>query len=611
MLDPFVVLLVILALVPMAPLFQPGYFWQAHDARHSVYFVFELDQGIRDGVIYPRWQPDFTFGYGYPFFNIYGPLSSYLAEAFHLLGFGFADSVKIVFGLSIVASGLAMYAFVRRAIGRRAGLVAAVAYMVMPYRLVDVYVRAALAEAVAYVLVPLVLWGAWAAVRRPRLVSVLGLACGYAALMMTHPLTALLLTVILVFYVAVLAVARLNEEQPLRQLSRESLLPLLGHLGHVLAPVVAGLLLGIGLSAFFILPAMTETRFVRVDQWFGGRYAWGGDYVEFYQLFSPRWGSGTSVPGPDDSLSFQLGAVPLVLGLLGVLSLWWKAGTGPLPAPEAGSGPTSRPAGGRDTARLIAFFAALTAVAVLLMLSASAPVWQVLPLARLVQFPWRLLAVTVVSMAFLCGAVMRAERAQSWLGYAAVILVTLLVLGSLPYMGAEMSEREVSIAELIKFQQSSDEMTGSTAWVQEIPHWSSMADYYIAGKPVTSKINYGLFYKQPGAEARTLELHTQSELIEFWLQEPGSISFDRFYYPGWRAYLLDAETGATQRELPISQRGELGLITVEVPAGLGRVLLRFEDTPVRKLGWAIACVSLALIGMLLAARWLVRARKEG
>ncbi len=199
----------------------------------------------------------------------------------------------------------------------------------------------------------------------------------------------LLLTVILFFYLLVLALARVNDEQPWRQLSRESALPWLGHLGHVLAPAAFGLALGVGLSAVFAVPALTENRFVRVDQWYGGRYAWGGDFVEFFQLFSPAWGSGVSVPGPDDRVSFQLGIVPVVLGLFSLVALLRRHRSGP--------------AGERASIRLAAFFVALTAVAVWLMLAASAPLWKALPLARLVQFPWRLLAVTAVSMAFLCG----------------------------------------------------------------------------------------------------------------------------------------------------------------------------------------------------------------
>jgi hypothetical protein len=593
--DLYILLVILFSLFPISPLLQPGYPWDAHDARHTVYFLIEFDQGIQEGLLYPRWQPDFAFGYGYPFFNIYGPLSTYVGEAMHLMGFGFTDAVKIVFALSVVCSGLAMYGFVKQVLGRQAALVAAVAYMVIPYRLVDLYVRAALAESMAYVFVPLVLWGVWATLHRPRLANILGLAFAYAALLFTHPLTAMLLTLILVFLVAALALARVNDKQPWRQLSRESALPLLGHLGHVLLPAAIGLALGLGLSAIFLLPAMTENAFVRIDQWYGGRYAWGGDFVEFFQLFSPTWGFGVSVPGPNDGVSFQLGVVPIVLSLFALVLLFRRASRARLKRPAV---------------RLIAFFSALTAIVVFLMLEVSAPLWQVLPLVRLAQFPWRLLFLTVVSMAFLSGAVVRRIRTDTaFVGMPTLILVALLVLGSLPYMHAELSEQEVSLAGLMRFQKSADEMTGSTAWVREIPTWSSMADFYIAGEPVTSKVDFGYLYQQTGrVYAQTLELRTDRELVDYSADRSALLPFNTFYYPGWHAYLLDAGTNAVIKELPIALRSDLGLMTVRVPAGAGRVLLQFEATPIRKLGTAMTLGSLALVAILILAGLALRAR---
>jgi len=594
--DPYLLLVLFLSLFPIAPLLQEGYMWDAHDARHDVYFLFELDRGIRDGILYPRWQPDFAFGFGYPFFNIYGPLASYVGEVFHLVGFGFTGAVKAVFLLSIAGSGLAMYGFARSVLGRRAGLVAAVAYMVIPYRLVDVFVRAALAEAVAFAIAPLVLWAAAATLRAPRLDNVLALAAVFALLIVTHPLTALLLAAVLVVYTAVLALVRVNEEQPFRRMSRGSFFPLVGHLAHRLLPACAGLLLGLGLSAFFLVPAMLESRFVRVDQWYGGRYAWGGDFVEFFQLFSPAWGWGTSEPGPGDSLSFQLGVVPIVLSLFAVAGLFQRRarpGTG-------GAGETQ----GRA---LVVFFAGVALACVVLMLSLSVGLWEALSLARLVQFPWRLLALSALALSFLSGAVFgRGRPAAGRLGFAVVVPVILLILGSLPYMQAEMSQRDVSMAGLMTFQQSSDEMTGSTAWVKTIPTWSSMADLHMAGVPLTSKIEYDLLYQRRGVQARTLELHTNRELIEYAAPKDTLISFNTFYYPGWRAYLVDADTGARLRELPAFPRGELGLTTVLVPPGRGRVLLQFEDTPLRRTSSIVSWLSTALCAAALAARRLMR-----
>lgn len=595
-LDPYLLLIVLLSLLPMAPMLQPGYQWHAHDARHSVYFLFEFDRGIQDGSLFPRWQPDFAFGYGYPFFNIYGPLAFYAGEALHLAGLPIVDAVKAIFALSITLSGLAMYGFVKQVLGapgqrNAAGLVAAVAYMVMPYRLVDIYVRAGLAESVAYVWVPLVLWGTWATLHRPRLANVLGLALAYAALLFTHPLTVLLLTLILVFYVAFLALARLKDEVPPRRWTRESILPLFGHLGHILVPTAFALVLGLGLSAVFGLPAMTENRFVRLDQWYGGRYTWGGDFVEFFQLFSPRWGMGASVPGPDDQVSFQLGAVPVVLSLVAVVSLLIRR---------------------KDRAfRLIVFFAALVVVAAFLMLEASAPLWQTLPLVRVVQFPWRLLTLTVFSMAFLCGAVARGEERRGGLvDLPALVLVLLLLLSSLPYARAEMTEREVSLAGLMRFQQSADEMTGSTAWVREIPGWSPLADLHVAGEPLTTRVDFESLYRQRGnAFARPLEFKAHRELVEYQADRPVLLTFNVFYYPGWHAYLVDRETNAVLHELPISLRGKLGLITVRLPEGTGRVLLRLENTPLRSLGTAMTFASLALIAGLVVGRLVLGQRR--
>ena len=46
---------------------------------------------------------------------------------------------------------------------------------------------------------------------------------------------------------------------------------------------------------------------------FDGRYDYRGHFVYFSQLFSPQWGFGVSTPGPEDPISFQLGAAALVL----------------------------------------------------------------------------------------------------------------------------------------------------------------------------------------------------------------------------------------------------------------------------------------------------------
>jgi hypothetical protein len=137
-----------------------------------------------------------------------------------------------------------------------------------------------------------------------------------------------------------------------------------------------------------------------------------------------------------------------------------------------------------------------------------------------------------------------------------------------------------------------------------------MADYYIAGEPITTKVDYAFLYQQEsGTDARTIDFGVEHELVEVLSERPFLLSFNTFYYPGWHAYLLDPETDAIVKELPIALRGELGLITVRVPGGLNRVLLRFEPTTIRRLGLAITFLSALLMALLIVGGLALRRGK--
>ena len=68
--------------------------------------------------------------------------------------------------------------------------------------------------------------------------------------MLTSNLVALIFVPLLALYCLLLLLNRVNEEQPLRRLSKESLLPLIATLIRIGAAPAAGLLLGLLMSAF-------------------------------------------------------------------------------------------------------------------------------------------------------------------------------------------------------------------------------------------------------------------------------------------------------------------------------------------------------------------------
>jgi len=584
----YLVLLLLFSLFAIAPLFQPGYFWGAHDARHSVYFLFEFDRSIKDGIWYPRWSPDFAFGYGYPFFNIYGPLAFYFGEAFHLLGLDLVSAVKAVFALSLLLSGVTMFLFVRRFMGSQAGLLAGLVYIYIPYHIVDVYVRASLAESLALAFLPLNLWLFYEAVAAPRLVAVLGAGLSYAGLMLAHNGLTLLFSPLLGLYLIFLVLNRSLAGREKRFSWSEWLSGLIRRLVHFSPSPILSLLLGLGLSAIFWLPMALEFKYVRLDQWMGGYYGYRDHFVYFFQLFSPFWGYGLSEPGLEDGLPFQLGAIPVVFGFLSLVAL--------------------RRVERGELRRLLIFFQATTVVIIFLMLSPSMPLWEILRLVTFAQFPWRLLTLAILALSFLAGSILvEADSSSQGVSYLAVLaLAALVILGSYAYLRpqiVEPAEGPVSLRGLMNFQRSAGEMTGSTAWVHEIPIWSPLAQYMVdENKPITTKVDYpSLPSRGERIIAGTKAYGTTFEKVIFQARKEGRIIFNTFYYPGWHAYLLESEDGPIVRELPIVPHGTLGKITVTVPEGDHYLLLRFEDTPVRVVGKYITALS-ALV-MLAALGW--------
>ena len=55
----------------------------------------QLVTALRDGHFPVRWMPDANYGFGYPFFNFYAPLSIYIAGIFNIIGFQIVTAIKL------------------------------------------------------------------------------------------------------------------------------------------------------------------------------------------------------------------------------------------------------------------------------------------------------------------------------------------------------------------------------------------------------------------------------------------------------------------------------------------------------------------------------------
>src|SRR3989338_11447482 len=88
------------------PLLKSGLFLM-HDDQH-VARLFVFDEALKATQFPVRWVNGLGFGFGYPLFNFYPPLIYILGEIFHLAGFSFINSIKLVFFSGVFFSGVSM-----------------------------------------------------------------------------------------------------------------------------------------------------------------------------------------------------------------------------------------------------------------------------------------------------------------------------------------------------------------------------------------------------------------------------------------------------------------------------------------------------------------------
>ena len=601
----------LLTIFAIAPLLRPGYFWAAHDARHDVYFILQYNITWNEGTLFPRWSPDWAFGYGYPFFNIYAPGATFLgALLYRTLHLTLENAVKATFIVTLLISAWGMWLFVRDWLDERAALVAAAAYVYVPYHLLDVYVRAAMAESLALALLPLSLWAVRRAVFRPGPLTIALTALTYAAIHLSSNLVALLFTPVLGLYLLLLVGQRLVHapDHPPRpsSASRRPWGFLQGRpwLSALLAPA-AGLVLGMALAAFFILPALLESRFVNREQWYGGYYDFHDHFVYVAQLFDPRWGFGISTPGPNDPLSYQLGLALVVLAALAGW-VWWKRSA--------------------EARAEIGFWLVILLGSAWLTTRASTLAWDHIPGVAMAQFPWRYLSLAALALAILAPVVLMSEgggqrseaggesggatkRAGGYL--TPLLLAGLIILASSPYLRVEITDPPpggATLAGLMEFERSSDEMTGMTSTAQEIATWSPLADLHMAGIPVTTQVDYSLVHANPNLAVDARSHRVTEETVWVHADAPGQrVPFLRQWYPGWTATILDPDTGKVLDRFPLTPedtRPPYGLLSVPVPEGEFLLRITFEDTPVRKAGNAISIAAFMVIsGLILWSGW--------
>lgn len=231
----YILLILLFSIPALLPLFHKGFF-VTDDGEWMIIRFSAFHQAFRDGQFPVRFLGRLNQEYGYPAANFMYPGFMYLGEIIHLLKFGFVDTIKIIFSLSLITSAVFSYLWLAKIFNKFSAFLGSLFFLYNPYHLYDIYRRGSLGEILAIGIIPIILWSIES--KRPIL-----LALGIGFLIISHNTLALLFLPLILLYTYLTGFKKIKF-----------------------------ILLGIGLASFFWLPALYDLQFtifskVKVSDW--------------------------------------------------------------------------------------------------------------------------------------------------------------------------------------------------------------------------------------------------------------------------------------------------------------------------------------------------------
>jgi len=512
------------------PFLKSGYF--SHQDDLQVIRIFEMRRCFTDLQIPCRWVPDMGWGNGFPLFNFYGVSPYYLGSILSYL-VGFINASKILFFISLTFGSFGIYLLVKSLWGKLAGLTSAVLYLFAPYKALDVYVRGALAESLALAIIPFVFYFSYKLVvtTKTKKYSTLFTLSLFAFLITHNIMVILFLPFLFAWLIYWLVVAKWENTKL----------------------VILSSLLGFGLASFFLFPAFFEKNLVQTESLLRFELDFRANYLKVSQLFFDRvWGYGTSIPGPEGGMNFQVGWPHWWLVIVSVLLLFVLKIK-------------------KSSKVLVAGVIAAFIFSVFMTHNKSTPVWIHVSLLKYFQFPWRFLSLSILTASLLGGFAVSALK-EKWQIYVASAIIVLSVILNWNYFRPK-----------IFYSINDSEKLSGELWDQQ--KRGAVLDYL----PKTA------LEPREAAPESPIVRSGRAEVINFinrsnrWgfnitVQNRVEIEVPVYYFPNW-------EVKVDGREYPFSYNNLLGRISLILEPGNYEVEGSFKDTPIRKIANLITVLS--------------------
>jgi len=449
-------------------------------------------------------------------------------------------------------AGISGFGLLRRTTGAvRPALFGAVAYAANPYALLVIYLRSDFAELLATAFFPLLFL---AGLRVSGLLketlpgskATVQFALLFAAVWLSNAPAGVLASYGLAFLFLWAGIAQKRIQPVLRGAS--------------------GLALGLGLAAFYIVPAAYEQRWVNIS----GALTGGLTPNENF-LFAVTQDSEHDAFNRIASYI----AILLIACILVAAASAWRQSSGTQKS--------------NDVRKTFSAMIALGVLASVMMIRITSLVWALLPKLRFVQFPWRLMMVLAVVFAFFVAVAARRT----------FVLSSIALLLALSLTGAYLVKHTWwDTDDVNALKEAMDGKAGFEGTDEYDPLGDDHTDVPQQQPETKVIVEKGESEPAQKPEFRILRWTAEERVVTVKLGAPTRIRLKLLRYPAWAV-------SVNGKAVPLQRTVSYDAVVVAVPSGDSRIEARFTRTLDRIIGGCISLVSGLAAGMLL---WMSKRR---
>lgn len=522
----------IFSLLGIKALFHPGLF-TAHDIWHQVVRLHYYYQAINDGQLPPYWVGQLANSFGYPLFNFSYHLPWIIGGLFMRLGIDFSTSLKFLFILSYLLSGITMYLFVYYLLkDKLSALLSSILYLWLPYHFLIIFVGASMGVAFVFVFLPVIFLGLHLLTTKPRIgIGILGI--GLTGIILSHIMHLIfILPALLVFFFWEF----INIKSKI----------------SFLRNIILSLILAILISSFYLIPALIYSQYTRVHLEDGIAKLYERNFITFNQLLYSKWGFSPIVNNAKNGeISFQLGIAQWISIIILFLLIPFKKFI----------------SSGRS---LVIFLFIGFIFNLFLMLDVSSPLWKFLVKFITLDFPFRLL-LPITFITSICAGIILTNLPQKLKIITLIFLISIAIYTNRNYINVNQYT-DFPISTYLDLE---SEVTTNT-FNEYLP---IKANPKLLGKPWNEIVGEKLSVSSVNQTTNTLSFDVSSSTEQ-------SVSLGQFYFPGQNLFV-----NGQLSKLDIDKEGRMSFT---LPTGNHHIVIKYQETLLIKISKSLTIVGILI-----------------